>query len=227
MWQLELLLIVTEDLMRLSKLVSVLKALMVNTTTSLLGGIDLHGLLTHLDLLLDECLVIFVFLWLLRSARTVSVALETILGLELDARILLNDLAILIIQSVVDGLFALAMLFGSTRGAAFLALFDDAIIDEVGHLQSTESAHGLSELTSSASSLSKSESSSSSDWSLFILEPAFYEPKIISSFAINSKSNAILYLPFSGSASLCASGVRCRPSLRSRLREATRQQPLA
>ena len=111
---------------------------MVNTTTSLLGGVDLHGLLTHLDLLLDESLVVFVVLWLLRSAWTVSVALEAIFGLELDARILLNDLAILIIQSVVDWLFALAMLFGSTRRAAFLALFDNTIIDEVGHLQSTE-----------------------------------------------------------------------------------------
>ena len=125
--------------MRLSKLVSILKALMVvNTTTSLLGGVDLHGLLAHFDLFLDECLVVFVVLWLLRSARPVSIALKAILGLELDACILFDDLAILIIQSVVDWLFALAMLFGSTRGATFLALFNDAIIDEVGHLQSTE-----------------------------------------------------------------------------------------
>ena len=123
--------------------------------------------------------------------------------------------------------FALAVLFGSTRGAALLAFFDDAIIDEVGHLQSTELALDLFELTSSASSLSKSESSSSSDWSLFSLEPAFYVPKLISSFTINLKLNTILHLPSSGSASLCVSGARCQPSLRSRLHEATRLQPLA
>ena len=165
--------------------------MVVNTATSLLGGIDLHGLLTHLDLFLDERLVVFVVLCLLRSARPVSIALEAIFGLELDARVLLDDLAILIIQPVVDWLFALTMLFRPARRTAFLTLFDHTIIDEVGHLQqSTEvlTLGGLTEqLTSSASSLSKSESSSSSDWSLFILEPAFCCTKLISSFAIKSK----------------------------------------
>ena len=101
----------------------------------LFRGIDLHSLLglllTHLNLFLHKSFVV-----LQRAlpvvAIFVSVALQTILRLEFDSRVLLDNLAIFIIKAVVDCLFALAMLSLLLR--ALLTILDLSVVDEVGHL---------------------------------------------------------------------------------------------
>lgn len=100
-------------------------------------GVDLHrlSLLTHLDFLFDLGFVVDGHGLVTVLTGALCVALEAVLGLDINASVFLDDLAVLVVEPVVSRLLLLATLVAVAGLSDKTLVLVLVVVDETLHLK--------------------------------------------------------------------------------------------